>query len=208
MTAMTKKNTREQVTEQLKTLVEDKQQRLSTLQQKLSDAYKRMDEATNDMAAATVDMDLEACEKAKDRKRKAASDIEIYNAFLNKLQSQAVITEEESDKVIDSLLEYERGLSADFEATTSAALYELSETLKAYQEEIRQTELLMNLWTREIHANYNTRGTSSYFDPETGTRTYRSPDPVPIRSKAFRGCELSTVIESFLRDQAARYIQD
>ena len=113
--------------------------------------------------------------------------------------------EEDSDKVVDSLLAYEAQLAADFKAAAAVHLKKLAELLKDYKAEVQDTENTLTSWQRDIHANYNTRGGSTYYDEFTGQHTHRSPRPVPVHQMPYTGCDEAHRMEGYLEKDAALY---
>lgn len=100
-------------------------------------------------------------------------------------------------KIIDSLLEYSKSLDADFTEAVKKKAEELRKMNEAYEEEARETERIINYWCEQIHANYNTRGRTTYY--VDGKPTHRSPKPVPVimRRDPWTGCGASTVLKDF-----------
>ena len=195
------------VTEEVKTYIEELQNQkysaLETLQKKLLDYEDERNEADRAMNDAAAEMDIDAYEEAGKAKRKAQIAIDMYNAKLDQLRKQELITEDESDQVIDRLLDYETQLADDFKTAAAEPLKTLAELLAAYKTEVREVESTLNEWQCEIHANYKTRGLTLFYDNLTGTQTDRGPHPVPVHNTAYTGCVEANQLSEYLEKAKA-----
>lgn len=171
---------------------------LETIQQKQDELRPQIEEAEQEMAQATTVMNVDCYEDAKARLQKLNSALELYRGRYDQIKRQEYITEEESDKVIESLLEYEKTLAADFKAAVVAPLRQLSETLAAYQDKVADTERTLTRWQREIHAYYRS-SSSSRIDKATGKRTNRMEHPVPVHVMPYSGCAEAHRLGEYLR---------
>ena len=181
----------EKVQNQISELIEKKESDLLTIEEKIAEASAKAAEAERDIKAASAEMDVTAYRRAKDTYTLLQNTIEMYSEKRRQINEQEYMSEKESDSVIDSLVEYERGLAADFSAAVAEHLIEIRNILEIYRNEVAATESTITTWCSQIHHNYRTIGTSY---GETG----RAKRPVPVHLTPYRGCSLSDTVEDFL----------
>lgn len=165
-----------------------------------AEARSQIEEASIAMKKATEELDAEAYEKAKGEKHKAQTALEMYNNRFSQIQKQELISEEESDKIVDSLLYYEEDLTEDFKRKLLTPLQELRSLVYDYLDEIDDIENVLKIWQEDIHANYNTRGGTMFIDKETGIHTTRSETPVPVHRLPYKGCAEANRLKDYLKD--------
>lgn len=194
-----------------KTVVEEVKARMvkmiQTKRAELEEADKKGRAAKADLAAAenaikeaAARMDLEAFEAGNKAKHKAETALAMYTEKYRQTQKQEYISEPESDKVIDSLLAYEEQLADKFREAIAEPLEKLKALHDEYMAEVRNTEDTLTAWQRDIHANYSTRGMSSYIDEETGERTDRSKTPVAVHVLPYTGCGEAARLGQYLKN--------
>lgn len=198
---MSKKNVTAEVKKRIEELINNKREELTVLNQKKNEAMEQKAAAEEAIEKATAIMDLESYEEAIKSKHTAQLAIDMYSGKYRQLSNQEYISEEESDKVIDSLLAYEDTLTEDFKAAIKEPLEQLEKIQKAYSEAVEETEKTIRTWEENIHANYSTRGKAIYTDKETGLTTDRSDIPVLVHVVPFRGCDESIRLYRFLKDE-------
>lgn len=201
-TERTEQTTVERVQEQIRSLRGKKRTDLETIRAKQEETRAQIAEAETAIKDATEYMNLEAYEGAKAEKRKAQTALEMYNSRFAQIQAQELITEAESDAIINSLLEYENELAESFRAKASEPLKELAGLLKEYKAAIEETERTIREWETTIHANYSTRGRTLYYNEFTGKHTDRSPRPVLVHPTGFEGCTEAVILSEYLRKAA------
>ena len=202
----TKKTPLEAAKEQMQEILNKKTADFETLKAKQEEARTKREEASLAMREATERMDIEAYEEAKNEKKKAQTALEMYESKFNQLKQQEYITEAESDKVVDSLLEYEKTLTEEFKAAVADPLKKLYEALHTYRAAVNDTESTIRAWGINIHANYNTRGRTTFYDEFTKQQTTRSKTPVPVRTMPYDGCAEATQMQTYLKQAEALYI--
>lgn len=180
-------------------MLKDRADQLETIRAEQAQIQKQIDAAALDMKRAAETLDVTSYGEAAHARSQAQTAYNMYSDSYEQIRKQEYITEAESDKVINSLLEYEEKTAAAFKKDAQKVIDKLADLLQAYQAETRDTESTIAAWTQHIHANYSTRGGTSFFDPISGTRTDRSPEPVPIRRVPYMGCEESQQIDRFLK---------
>ena len=202
------KNTIKEVKEKMSDMIKTKEQELFELNIKLKELRAELKGAEEESRHATAEMNLEAYEEAEANKKKAALAISMYEGKLKQLSNQEYISEEESDKIIDSILDYEEEITKQFEADIAEPLNTLLELAIAYQSTIEDAENTIIKWTGRIHANYSTRGLTSRIDPRTGQYTDRSEIPVPVHPTPYAGSPAaSIIIQAIEQGSMKRYIK-
>lgn len=189
---MAKQTVVEEVKARMQEMQDKKAAELQAIHEKQTEAQTQKEAAELALKEATERMDLDAYEEAKAAKRKAQTAIDMYSGKYAQISKQEYISEEDSDKVIDSLLAYEDELAAGFKAAVAEPLKKLDELQKAYADAVEDVEQTIRAWTSNIHANYRNNGTT-YADG-----TNRSPQPVPVRRLPYTGCSEAHQLKEYL----------
>lgn len=189
---MLKTNTAKEVKARIDQLLSDKSRSLSEIQTARKEAEERQSIAKKKMKTAIELTDANAYEEAKKEFNSAGNAVEMYSARYEQLNLKEFLTEEESDRVIDSLLNYEKELEKDLIKSMEKPLKTLQTLYKEYDQSIIETENVMREWTNSIHFNYRSEGTI-YKDG-----TNRSDVPVPVRRTLFTGCPAAQITERYL----------
>ena len=195
----------DEVRELMRQLQEDKAAQLETIRQKQEETRSRIEAAGLAMRQATEEMDAEAYDKAKTEREKANDALAMYTGRFEQITAQEYISEADSDNAIESLLAYEDQLAEDFKAAAAGHLAALAELLNTYREAVTATEWTLTEWQRDIHANYNTRGGTAYYDAITGQHTYRSSNPVPVHAAPYAGCSEAVQLGEYLQKAAPMF---
>ena len=198
---MAKNTVLQEVKARMQDMQDKKAGELQAIHARRTEAQTQKEAADLALKEATERMDLEAYEEAKTARRKAQTAIDMYAGRYNQIKQQEYISEEDSDKVIDSLLEYEEQLAEDFKKAAAAHLKQLEALLKEYKAEVADIENTLIKWQKDIHANYNTRGATSYYDEFTGQYTGRSKDPYPVHNHIYTGCVEAQRLYDYLKDE-------
>lgn len=204
---MAKQTVLDEVKARMKELQDGKAAQLETIRQKQDEAGAQIEAAKLAMKQATEEMDVDSYEEAKSRKHRAQTALDMYNGRYNQIKQQEYISEADSDKVVNSLLAYEDELAAGFKAAAAEHVKKLAELLRDYMEAVEDVEQTLTGWQRDIHANYNSRGSASYFDEFTGQHTGRSPLPIPVHQIAYTGCTEAAQLGEYLDKARALYAE-
>lgn len=197
---MAKQTVLQEVQASIKEMQDKKQAELDKIAEKKEEARQQIEAAAQAMNAATEQMDVEAYEEAKTAKRKAQTALDMYNGRYSQILAQEYISEEESDKVIDSLLSYERELVAEFEKDLAEHLLAIRSMLDSFNTDEARTRNTIALWQESIHKNYRTLGRTLYTDPETGAQTTRSKTATDILKYAQMGSKAANAVRDFLKE--------
>lgn len=193
---MAKKNLIAEIRERITDMQTTKANELKTIWEKKTQAETEKEAAELALKNATAVMDLEAYEEARAKKHKAQTAIDMYSSKHKQIETQEYISEEESDKVIASILNYEEERAAEFKADLAKLLKPAADLLATYEADIREAEDTIRLWTDNIHANYRSM-TATFQDG-----TNRFPKPVPVRNLPYNGCNEATILKTFLEKEA------
>lgn len=182
-----------EVQDRMKELTDQRVADLKKIHTKKEEAEEQKKKAEEDLADATARMDLDAYEKAKAAVHSAQTAIDMYAARYEQIRKLEMISEEESDQVIDSVKEYEARLEKDFMKAIAEPLKQLHQIVDEYKDTVAEAEQTLHMWEQYVHANYRSPGTIY-----AATGTDRSPVPVPIRRLPYTGCKEANSLNDFL----------
>lgn len=171
-------------------LSERKAQEMLRIQLDLKKAKEEQGAAIKAMKTATAEIDLDAYQIAKIHKEAAEDAIAMYTARQDQLQQKDMVTEEESDHVIDSLLEYEEDLRSDFETSCGKLLDQLRDLYDDYTDHVEEAEKAIKDWTTMIHTNHRMLSTGN-----NARRDYA----VPVRYVRYEGGSLASALDHLFR---------
>jgi len=196
------KNTAAEVRERIEEMIGDQAQQLADIQEKIEAERKAEAEARAAIEQAVADLDFDRNHEAKRALDNAIERRELLSKRAEMLRSRKLVTEEESDRVIDSLLRYEKDLAAEYVAGLSKILSQLDEITSNYAADVKEAEGVILTWTQQVFPNYRS-DTGLY----QGGTTNRAPKPVPVHATAYQGCSEFLITKEFvkkLRSKAAR----
>ena len=170
---MSNKTTPEIVKGKIKELKAKKQAQIDEIMRKIDEESAAAAAAAAMMDAATDALNVDEYETAKAAKARARTALDMYSTRHKKLLAQEIISEKESDAVINSLIEYEKTIEEGYKKKVSGILDELRGISEEYAAAITDAEGTIGTWITEIHAYYITPNT---IHRETGTN--RAPHSV------------------------------
>lgn len=150
------KNTRKEVEAKIAKLLSDRKSEIEGIREKIEELTKEVDAQAQAIKDATQVTNLEAYERAKSAKRQAEVALEMYHERLNQLKVNEYVTEAESDRVIDQLLDYREALKADYESKLQTSLPAIVELTEAFNQEWNATNDTIKQWEFKVRANYRT----------------------------------------------------
>lgn len=184
-------NRAKEVQEKIRNLIETREKTTADILEKI-DAERRAECAAQEaIDKATAALDFEMNHKAQLDMTAATERRVLLQRRFDQLNSRKLVPEDESDKVISSLLQYEQDLADAFEKEVSAPIATIAKLFREYREKVQETERTIDKWTREIHPNYLRPGTM-----EPSMR--RCPQPRPVHTTPYFGSVLSEQIDDFL----------
>lgn len=142
------------VRERIKALELKKADTTDAAKKELEKAEKELEKAESMKAAAVKEMDAAGYKKADSKIADLTIEKRMYADRLQQLLNQELISEAESDNVIDSLIEYQDAAEKEFEAAAGPVIDSLIELYSDCADKITAAEDLINEWTYKIHANH------------------------------------------------------
>ncbi len=189
----------DEVKTRMKEMQEKKASELARLADLTDQAWRKSAIAEGLMREAAEAMNVENYERAKRQKESAQVALEMYKAKYDQIAAQEYITEVESNKVIRSLLDYEKQLEEDFQQKLGEQKEALEQLLTGYRDEVAEVEKILTIWPNEIRKNYiDWEGVTTYYDPVTKKSSNRSPNPIPIRKIAYTGGSAADKLQEYL----------
>lgn len=186
-------NKAKEVKEEIRKLLQMKKESIATAKGELKKAENDLKSAMKEAAQATKNTDMEAYNAAKEKEAKARNAVNMYTERLSQLETMQYVSEEESYKTIDDMLDYEVLLDAIYMNDARKIIKELEALHIEYIERITEAEATISSWTQNIRPNYRTPGTIY----ANGTNI--SDTPKPVHSIPYRGNELSQAVRVFMR---------
>lgn len=160
-------------------------------------AEKAVKAAQATMEEATDKLELERYAEAKQQKEEAETALAMFEGKCKKVEQKVLVTDEDSEAVIEGILSYEEQLEREFLDAIRKPIEELRALQEDHWQKVAEAERIMNRWTSEIHANYIS--CMRRRDAETGEWTSKVDYPVPVRVEKYLGCPASKVIRDFLK---------
>lgn len=186
--------TRELVEKRMQDMIDKRASEIAEIDKVLTETAETIRKASEAVDAAVAATDFDAYTNANAEASRARAVSDMYKRRREQLTGRELISDAESDAVIDSLLDYEKDIAAQYERDIKKALAGLAAVHDRYMVEVEKTEETITRWTSEIHKNYRSTGTT-YSDG-----TNRAPRPVPVHSVAYDGGALAVKINAFLRE--------
>lgn len=141
------------------------------------------------MDAATESMDTKAYAAAKSKLDTAKTTAEMYAKRYDTILAKEMISESDSDAVIDSIFAFEREATALYEEQATELVDKLDELTSEYCAVINDAERFMRRWAANVHENYRSG---------IGGKATRRDKPQRIRTLPYFGCVLSDVAKKFI----------
>lgn len=184
---MLKTNKTEEVNNRINEILAKRAADIKTADEKEEAARAQLALIEEELKAAAEAMDAGAYEKALTKKHKINITLEMLRDRRGQIKDQEyLISEVESDAVIDSLLKFEDELAAEFEKDIAPVMKQLTDLYKEYAANIYKTEETITKWTNKIHAYYKTSGGS------------RADKPQAVHFLAYTGSDRAERLRSFL----------
>lgn len=186
----------ERVNDRINELVEQRRVQLEEIDNRLNDLASNGESARSMMKDAAAVLNEKAYADAEAKLKRAESMIEMYKSRREQISSQEYIGEEESEETINSLLDYEDKLEADFKKAIEPHLSALEEIRDKYVFDVSQTEQMIMRWTNTIRRSfYNRSGSQRVVN---GKWTNRFDEPQPIHRVSYLGCKASSALGTLL----------
>ena len=171
------KNTASEVNKRIDEMQKRKKRELDALTTKEAETNKQLAAVEEEIKSATTEMNAEEYGAARSKKAKLELTLEMISDKRKQIKNGEYVTEEESNSAIDDLLYYERQLETAFKEKMKDLKGQLSDLYNEYTGAVKETERVINRWTKEIHANYRSESAQ-----------VRVKHPVPVHAVPYQGC--------------------
>ena len=189
---MTKNNFIDDVNRKMDEMLKRHRAELQSIDDQKKSALDEIAELQKTMDEAQRNIDAEAYLKASDAVRILATKIEMLDKRRAQHEHKELVTEEESDQMIRSILAYEDEIADQYEKDVKEPIRKLRSINDAYRADVSYCEATIKRWTSNIHPNYRSE-TTTYADG-----TNRSSTPVPVHAIPYFGSAISQRISEFL----------
>lgn len=156
---MTKKNTEmtavKNVNELTEKLLADHDAKIAKLENKIEKAESMIADADQRITAARDQEDFDAYDLAVTDKKRAEFSLDVSKNKLEKAKASSIISEEESNKTVNSLLNCKTDLEDQLLKNIAVHVTAINDLLKDYDASIDQIGSSLKAWTNKIHT-YNT----------------------------------------------------
>ena len=187
----------QKIQERMKAIQEKRAAELAMVGEKREASRKAAEKAEMDLADAVDAMDEGGYVKASQAAQRASAALEMYSRHYEQLDKRELVTEAESDAVIDELLIFEAVQGKRFLSAIAGPLQQLDKLCAEYGATIKDAEATLEAWEKGIHPNFRSFNGALYTDTE-GRRTNRSRKPVPVHAAKYEGCPEAYQIRTFL----------
>ena len=186
------KNLLEEINNRMNEMLGQSRAELQTIDDQISSARNEIAEHQKSMDEAQSTIDAEKYLKASDAIRVLKTKIEMLEKRKAQHSEKELVTEEESDRVINSILEYENQIAEEYQKEIKAPINQLRQLTEKYRADVSSAETTIKRWTSNIHANYQNPFTTY------PNGTHRSDTPVPVHNVPYLGSAISIRVTDFL----------
>lgn len=144
------KNTITEVEKKMKELQKKRAAELEAIDRKKKETESELLKAKKDMEEATERTDTAAYEKAKARKEKAESVLEMYSLRCDQIMSRALVSEKEGAEVLNSLRVYDVAISSDLKKGLRDSFKVVTTVIDDYFTEVQKIQRLYIEWSKDI----------------------------------------------------------
>ena len=123
---------------------------LTSIEKKKSEVEKEILMVEKEMKEATENTDLVAYEKAKAKREKMESALEMYSGRCGQLMRQELISEKESREVLQRLVKYDEEIAVGFRKDMKEINDSLLAVIDNYLSEVQKIQRLYREWSRDI----------------------------------------------------------
>ena len=122
-----------------------------------------LDQLKEAQTKAAKDLDFDAVHRTTDDILRTERQIEVIEASgLDSVRRNSIVTEEESDRVIDSILERQKELDADLMKDVAELCLKLEKVCTEYKAKGVELGAVADRWISSIHDNYRNLCGSGY----------------------------------------------
>jgi len=180
---------------EIEELVNKKNAEMDKISDALNKAHAELNIALDEQKKASDEMNAKAYAAACRSVADAESVIGMYEMRRDTLKAQEMISDEDSDKKIDALLQYEKDIEQEYADLVREHIKAINDIYKEYNKNVRDAENVIDDWTRRIHPNYRRPNTKL-----GDAAILRGDDrkPWPVHNTYYDGGKLNTAIKSTL----------
>lgn len=182
-----------EVTKQVKSILEDKTNKLKVINDKINDISIELSEKKKALSDAMDNMNENEFKKVSGKITELENMLMMYQTKKEQLQSNEFISEHESDAVIDKLLALQEENAQDYAREIEPYLRTVLEISQRYWKDVLDIESLITLWSNQVHENYNSRG------KVVVNGSTRLPYTTPVRTTPYMGCKEFNIIDDTLK---------
>ena len=191
------KNVLNEVQARMASLKSQKAAELDLIASKQKEAQEAAETAEAALTRATEELDSIKFEAASRALQSAQAALDMCERRHEQVLRREMISEADSDAVIDELLAYEDQLASDFHKAIMVPLRQLEKLCADHRAQAKECMETIDEWTRDVHANHRSFSGSLYRDAG-GNLTSRSNTPVPVHVIPYVGCNEAVQIKTFL----------
>ncbi len=195
------KNFCDQIMAKIEALEAAKQKDFAIITEKKEKTFLEIEKQRNIMKQAAAQLDGELYAEAKNEIRDLSTQAKMYEDRLKQLAEKNQVSEEDSEKTIQAIVDYERAIKENYEKNIIPALLSIEDITKKYLNEVSKAEIALNSWTTRIRPNYISF-TGAIFGGVNGSN--KSDKPVPVHPGGYYGGELVQAITNFLGETLIR----
>lgn len=180
---------------EIEALVTKKKNEIEKINNELKKAHAELTEALDEQKQASDEMNAKAYAAACRRVADAESVIGMYEMRRDTLKAQEMISDEDSDKKIDALLQYEKDIEQEYTDLVREHIKAINEIYKEYNKNVRDTENVIDDWTRRVHPNFRRPGTTLNAEAIAKGEDRK---PWPVHKTYYDGGKLNAAIKNTL----------
>lgn len=195
---MSKKNLIDEINARIDALNAEKAAAVAQIEGKMIECAAAREAAIAAQEQAKKDLDAEAYQAAAVKLTTLEVQQDMYEGRYKDVTGKKLVTEEDSDAVIQSILDYEQAAANAYIESIKPALRTLRGLTADYLDDIQRAEGAILRWTADIHPNYHNFG-AAYTDPETGVRSDKNGMPHPVHRIPYHGCAEADRVDDFFR---------
>lgn len=130
-------------------LLHDKEEEIKELQQRIEDLNEKLSAHNNEMEQAVLACDIETYKAVKAKRDEAQIELTVYIKKLQALKEKSLVTKEENEQVIESLIAQHKKLSENARKQTKALVSQIDKIRQAFLAD----QIEINNTIREWHDN-------------------------------------------------------
>lgn len=188
-------NVAKKINKRIDGIIREQEAERAEIAAKMEAVEKEIAECDSLIMEATAATDPDSYVTAKERKNRAEYAREMLHTRLNAIEARRTVTEQESDRVIDELLEHERAVFAAYDDAIREPVEVLRTLTAKHRQEVEEIETTVRRWCTVVHPNYRTFGRTRY-----ANGSERAPYAVPVHPIPVKGSDNAHAVEGMLKE--------